>query len=62
MRWLDSITNSIDMDLSKFQEMLKDRKAWHAACSSWRCNASDMTGLLDNNIILNGFLSEREKP
>ena len=62
MRWLDSITNSIDMDLSKFQEMLKDRKAWRAACSSWRCNASDMTGLLDNNIILNGFLSEREKP
>ena len=60
MRWLDSITNSIDMDLSKFQEMLKDRKAWHAACSSWRCKASDMTGLLNNNIILNGFLSERE--
>ena len=31
MRWLDSITDSVDMDLSKFQEIVKDREAWHAA-------------------------------
>ena len=31
MRWLDSITNSIDMNLSKLQEIVKKRKASHAA-------------------------------
>ena len=31
MRWLDGITDSIDMHMSKLQEMVKDRKAWGAA-------------------------------
>ena len=31
MRWLDNITESVDMNLSKLQEIVEDRGAWHTA-------------------------------
>ena len=31
MRWLDAVTDSVDMSLSQFQEIVKDREAWRAA-------------------------------
>ena len=41
MRWLDSITDLIDMNLSKFHEIVKDMKAWHVVVCG--VTKSDMT-------------------
>ena len=50
MRWLDSITDSVDMNLSKSREIVKDRGAWHAAVYEL---AKSQTGLIDRTTITN---------
>ena len=44
MRWLDAITNSMHMSLSKLRELVMDREAWHGVAKSWT-QLSDRTEL-----------------
>ena len=47
MSWLDGITNAIDMNLGKLQEMVRDREVWRAEVHG----VADTTGQMTNNFL-----------
>ena len=53
MRWLDGITNAVNMNLGKLQEMVSDREVWHAGVHGVT-KSQTLTGRLNNKVCRTG--------
>ena len=60
MRWLDGITDSTNMSLSKLREIVKDQEAWYAAVHGGH-KESDMTQHLNNSMVSQDTMGEGEE-
>ena len=59
MKWLDGITNSMDMNLSKLRELVMDREAWHAAVHRVAKSQAQLIDELNWYIIKNKLIKKR---